>query len=209
VTGLAQVNFGFLDKGKEIVGSAECVTPLSCQIPTGFSDEGSEFDSWSLGSEGWLSPFAKMDEESSEEDLEFFVALDVSAAESIMEESSSRAPTPMEKGKKKKVGVPKRRLGSAGAPPRGDKSFRRRRHMGLGGPSPWISLHEVLRMSALHPQERERAGSEEGPRRIVLASTTERGFEERDLRALFEGKELMLMLFNFWEAGLIPKAEPL
>jgi hypothetical protein len=81
--------------------------------------------------------------------------------------------------------------------------------MGLGGPRQWVSLHELLRMSPLRPQERERVWSEEGPRRIVLALTTERGFEERDLRALFVGEELKLMLFNFWEARLILKAEPL
>jgi hypothetical protein len=52
-------------------------------------------------------------------------------------------------------------------------------------------------MSPLRPQEKERARLEEGPRRIVLAPTTERGFEEQDLRALFEVEELMLMLFNF------------
>jgi hypothetical protein len=52
-------------------------------------------------------------------------------------------------------------------------------------------------MSPLRPQERERAQSEEGPHRIVLALKIERSFEERDLRALFEGEELKLMLFNF------------
>jgi hypothetical protein len=29
------------------------------------------------------------------------------------------------------------------------------------------------------------------------------------LLALFDGEELRLMLFHFWEAGLIPKAEPM
>jgi hypothetical protein len=52
-------------------------------------------------------------------------------------------------------------------------------------------------MSPLHPQERERASSKEGRRRIVLAPTTERGFEEQDLRVLFEGEELRFLLFNF------------
>jgi hypothetical protein len=69
--------------------------------------------------------------------------------------------------------------------------------MRMGGPRPWVSLREVLLMSPLRPQEKERARLEEGPRRIVLAPTTERGFEEQDLRALFEVEELMLMLFNF------------
>jgi hypothetical protein len=44
-------------------------------------------------------------------------------------------------------------------------------------------------MSPLRPQERERARSKEGPRRIVLAPTTQWGFKEQDLRALFDGEE--------------------
>jgi hypothetical protein len=65
------------------------------------------------------------------------------------------------------------------------------------GPRPWVSLHEVLCMSPRCPHERERMLSEDGPRRIVLALMTEQGFEERDLRALFDGEDLRLMLFNF------------
>jgi hypothetical protein len=41
VIGPAQANFGFLDKGKEIVGATECVKSLSCRSPMGLSDEGS------------------------------------------------------------------------------------------------------------------------------------------------------------------------
>jgi hypothetical protein len=40
-------------------------------------------------------------------------------------------------------------------------------------------------MSPLRPQERERAQSEDGPHRIVLAPTTKWGFKEQYLRALF------------------------
>jgi hypothetical protein len=29
------------------------------------------------------------------------------------------------------------------------------------------------------------------------------------VRNLFEGEELRMMLFNFWEAGFIPKAKPM
>jgi hypothetical protein len=32
--------------------------------------------------------------------------------------------------------------------------------------------------------------------------------EESELRTLFEGEELELMLYNYWEQGLIPKEEP-
>jgi hypothetical protein len=50
---------------------------------------------------------------------------------------------------------------------------------------------------------------EEGTRRIILAPTVGQCFEEGDLRTLFYGEELKLMLFNFREASLIPKAEPM
>jgi hypothetical protein len=50
---------------------------------------------------------------------------------------------------------------------------------------------------------------EEGTRRIILAPTARSCFEEGDLRALFDGEELKLMLFNFLEADLIPKEEPM
>jgi hypothetical protein len=32
---------------------------------------------------------------------------------------------------------------------------------------------------------------------------------ETDLRNLFEGEELKIMLFNYREAGIIPKVEPM
>jgi hypothetical protein len=72
VNGPAQANFGLLGKRKEIFGATESVTPLRCRSPTGFSDGDSDFGSWSSGSAGLLSPFARMDEESSKEDLDFF-----------------------------------------------------------------------------------------------------------------------------------------
>jgi hypothetical protein len=37
-----------------------------CRSPIGFSDGGSGFDSWSSGSGGLLSPFARMDEDERE-----------------------------------------------------------------------------------------------------------------------------------------------
>jgi hypothetical protein len=71
VTRPAQADLGLLGKGKENFGVVESVTSLLCQSLTGFNDGGSDFDSWSSGSEGLLSPFARMDNESSEEDLDF------------------------------------------------------------------------------------------------------------------------------------------
>lgn len=72
-------------------------------------------------------------------------------------------------------------------------------------------------MSPSCPHERERARSEEGPRRIVLAPTIERGFKEWDFRALFKGEELKLMLLKRyvlswldefeWNASLAPFVE--
>jgi hypothetical protein len=96
--------------------------------------------------------------------------LDVaSAVESRMDEgSSSRAPIPTMKRKRKQVGVSKQWLGSADAPVQGGEGYRRCRHMGLGGPRLRVSLREVLRMSPSRPQERERTQSEEGSCQIVL-----------------------------------------
>ena len=42
-----------------------------------------------------------------------------------------------------------------------------------------------------------------------LFSSTGTCIGEGDLRSLFEGEELRMMLFNFREAGLILKAEPM
>jgi hypothetical protein len=46
-----------------------------------------------------------------------------------------------------------------------------------------------------------------GTRRVILAPTDGSCFGEGDLRDLFDDEELRLMLFNFREAGLIPKQE--
>jgi hypothetical protein len=64
--------------------------------------------------------------------------------------------------------------------------------MGMERSRPWEGIH-----------------LEEGTRRIILAPRARQCFEEGDLWALFDGEELKLMLFNFREAGLIPKAEPM
>jgi hypothetical protein len=88
--------------------------------------------------------------------------------------------------------VPKQSVGMLGESSQGIEGPRRRRLMGMEGPHPW---------------ERMRSG--EGTRRIILAPTIGQRFKEGDLLALFDGEELRLMLFHFWEAGLIPKAEPM
>ena len=48
-----------------------------------------------------------------------------------------------------------------------------------------------------------------GAQRELLSSTSGMCIGEGDLRDLFEGEELRMMLFNFREAGLIPKEEPM
>jgi hypothetical protein len=48
-----------------------------------------------------------------------------------------------------------------------------------------------------------------GDQRDLLSSTSGTCIGEGDLWNLFEGEELKMMLFNFRDAGLIPKAEPM
>jgi hypothetical protein len=63
-----------------------------CRSLIVLSSRESDVDPWSSESEGLLSPFARMDDESSEDDLDYFMALDLS-----MVESSPRvAPTTVE-----------------------------------------------------------------------------------------------------------------
>ena len=57
--------------------------------------------------------------------------------------------------------------------------------------------------------ERSRLRLDQGGQRELLSSTSGTCIGEGDLRDLFEGEELRMMLFNFQEAGLILKAEPM
>jgi hypothetical protein len=83
------------------------------------------------------------------------------------------------------MGVSKQRVGES------SQGVRRHRQM-------------VMERSRLHIRPR----LDQGARRELLASTSGSCIGEGDLRDLFEGDEVRLMLFNFWEAGLIPKEEP-
>jgi hypothetical protein len=57
--------------------------------------------------------------------------------------------------------------------------------------------------------ERTRLRVDRGGQRDLMSSTSGTCIGEGDLRNLFEGEELKMMLFNFREAGLIPKVEPM
>jgi hypothetical protein len=57
--------------------------------------------------------------------------------------------------------------------------------------------------------ERSRLRLDRGGQRELLSSTSGTCIGEGDLRDMFEGEELRMMLFNFREVGLIPKVEPM
>ena len=120
-------------------------------------------------------------EESSDEGLDYFVALDVAAAE-----TSSR----ME--------------GVGDLPSAGGGRMRRR----------VVGKHSVGEFS--RSGRRRRMGMERGrlhvnrvDKRELLSLPAGASIGEGDLRKLFEGEELRIMLFNYREMGIIPKIEPM
>jgi hypothetical protein len=54
---------------------------------------------------------------------------------------------------------------------------------------------------------RTRLRVDRGGQRDLLSSSFGTSIGEGDLRNLFDGEELRMMLFNYREAGIIPKAE--
>src|SRR5688572_21663243 len=134
---------------------------LSCDE----SEDESDVESWSLEGKGFLSPFARMDDESLEDDLDYFMALDLAVAE-----SSPRVALVELQGKKR-IGVSKRSVGMLGESLQRTGVPQRCRRMG---------------MERSHP--RDRIWLEEGTRRIILAPTIGPCFKEGDLRALFDGE---------------------
>jgi hypothetical protein len=120
-------------------------------------------------------------EESSDEDLDYFAALDVAAVET----------SPRVVGAEDLLGA------STGC--------RRRRAV-----AKW-------RVSELSRSNRRRCGEMESGRlrvdgtgkRELLSSPAGVSVGEGELRNLFEGEKLRIMLFNYWEMGIIPKAEPM
>jgi hypothetical protein len=106
-------------------------------------------------------------EESSDEDLDYFAALDVAAAEASPHAADAEV-------------VP--------GPSTGRRAVAKRRVSGADGGR--------LRVS--------RAGRQE---LLSLPAAVSAGEEE--LRSLFAGEELRIMLFNYREMGIIPKVEPM
>jgi hypothetical protein len=77
-----------------------------------------------------------------------------------------------------------------------------------------VSKHSVGEFS--RSGRRRRMGIERGRRRVdrigkreLLSSPIGASIGEGDLRNLFEGEELRIMLFNYREMGIIPKVEPM
>ena len=108
-------------------------------------------------------------EESSDEDLDYFVALDVAAAEASPRVMGAEVPGPSA-GRRRRRAVAKRR----------------------------VSEVEGGRLRV------DMAG-----RRELLSSPAGASVGEGELRSLFEGEELRIMLFNYREIGIIPKVEPM
>jgi hypothetical protein len=109
-------------------------------------------------------------EESSDEDLDYFAALDAAAAEASPRAADAADVPGLSTGRRRRRAVAKRRVSEAD-----------------GG---------RLRVS--------RAGRQE-----LLSLPAAVGTGEGELRSLFVGAELRIMLFNYREMGIIPKAEPM
>ena len=109
-------------------------------------------------------------EESSEEDLDYFAALDVAAAEAAPRAADAPGVPGPSTGHRRRRAVAKRR----------------------------ISAEEGARLRV------SRAGRQE-----LLSLPAALGVGEGELRSLFAGEELRIMLFNYREMGIIPKVEPM
>jgi hypothetical protein len=143
----------------------------------------SESRSWSSDGGEFGSPFS-WTEESSDEDLDYFAALDVAAAESS----------------------PQLEVREALDPPASAMTDRRRRKV--------VSKHSVGEMSRSGRRcrmgmERTRLWVDQGGQQDLLSLLFGTSIGEGDLRNLFEDEELKMMLFNYREASLISKAEPM
>jgi hypothetical protein len=122
-------------------------------------------------------------EESSDEGLDYFAALDVATAESSLRVE----------------------VGEATDLPSARTNYRRRRV---------VSKHSVGEVSRSGRRrrigmERDRLRVDRIGKRELLFLPIGTSIGEGDLRNLFEGEELRIMLFNYRELGIIPKVEPM
>jgi hypothetical protein len=109
-------------------------------------------------------------EESSEEDLDYFAALDVAAAEA--------------------------------SPPAADAQD-------VPGPSTGCRRRRAVAKRRVSTEERARLRVNRAGRQELLSLPTAASTGEGELRSLFVGEELRIMLFNYREMGIIPKVEPM
>jgi hypothetical protein len=109
-------------------------------------------------------------EESSDEDLDYFAALDVAAAEASPRVMGAEVLPGPSAGRRRQRAVAKRRVSEVEG--------------------------VCLRVDG-------------ASRRELLSSLVGASVGEGELRSLFEGEELRIMLFNYREMGIIPKVEPM
>jgi hypothetical protein len=108
-------------------------------------------------------------EESSDEDLDYFTALDVATAEASPRVMDAEVLPGPSAGRRRRRAVAKRR----------------------------VSEVEGGRLHVDGASKRE-----------LLSSPVGASVGEGELRSLFEGEELRIMLFNYREMGITPKVEP-
>jgi hypothetical protein len=155
--------------------AATTVVPADDNL-SGSGSECFESDGGSGSSFSWI-------EESLDEGLDYFAALDVAAVESSPRvEVGEVADLPSVRTKcRQRRAVSKHSVGDF------SRSGRRRR-MGI---------------------ERDRLRVDRNGKRELLTSPIGTSIGEGDLWNLYEGEELKIMLFNYREMGIIPKVEPM
>jgi hypothetical protein len=120
-------------------------------------------------------------EESSDEDLDYFAALDVATVEASPRVMGDEDLPGASVGHRRRRAVAKRRVSEL------PRSGRRHRGEVEGG---------RLRVDGTGKRE-------------LLSSPAGVSVGEGELRSLFAGEELRIMLFNYREMGIIPKVEPM
>jgi hypothetical protein len=120
-------------------------------------------------------------EESSDEELDYFASLDVAAAETSPRVVGVEDPSGASTGCRRRRAVAKRRVS--------ELSRSNRHHCGE-------MESGRLRVDGTGKWE-------------LLSSPAGASVGEGELRNLFEGEELRIMLFNYREMGIIPKVEPM